>query len=96
MIPSTQVVVLAPEDLVALIRKEILPELVALAMDRPDPTALVDRRGLARELSCSLATIDRLTARGMPSIKVVDARRYSVTEVLSWLRSRVEVRSCES
>lgn len=52
------------------------------------PPALVDRRGLARELGVSVATVDRLRAEGAPELRVGDAPRFRVGDVVDWLRGR--------
>jgi hypothetical protein len=54
------------------------------------PPALLDRRGLARELGVSLATVDRLRGEGLPELRVCDAPRFELAEALSWLRARDE------
>jgi hypothetical protein len=52
------------------------------------PSALVDRRELARQLACSDRTIARLESEGLPVVRVGDAPRYELAEVLQWLRGR--------
>ena len=68
---------------------EILSERLAkLVPERSEAPALLDRRGLARALDCSVDSIDKLRAQGMPEIKLVDAPRFQLSAVIEWLRSR--------
>lgn len=54
----------------------------------PEPApALLDRNQLARELSVSQATIDRLRREGLPTIWLFDAPRFELVAVLAWLKS---------
>jgi excisionase family DNA binding protein len=57
-----------------------------------DAPALLDRQGLARQLGCSPATVDRLCRAGLPFIRVGEARRFSLERVLSWLEQRPQTR----
>lgn len=54
------------------------------------PSPLLDKRELARVLSVSPATVDRLDAVGQPFIRVGDAKRYDLATVLAWHRERTE------
>lgn len=49
---------------------------------------VVDRRGLAVALGCSVDTIDRLRREGIPRVRVGDTERYEIDRVLEWLRDR--------
>jgi hypothetical protein len=52
-------------------------------------TALLDRSGLARALSCSVKTLDRLRAQpGFPELMVLDSPRFELAAVLTYLRAR--------
>lgn len=52
-------------------------------------TAVLDRRGLARALSCSVKTLDRLRAQpGFPELPVLDSPRFELAAVLTYLRAR--------
>lgn len=56
---------------------------------RPEPPpALLDRAGIARELGCSVAKIDRLCNEGMPFVRLGDTKRFRVQAVLKWLEAR--------
>lgn len=84
---STTLVVITTGELGELIR-----ERVALALAEHDQgasaPALLDRRGLALALGCGLDTIDRLRREGCPELRVGDAPRFALTDVLAWLRGR--------
>ncbi|MDF3069421.1 MAG: hypothetical protein K0R38_5022 [Polyangiaceae bacterium] len=54
----------------------------------PAAPALLDRAGLARALSCSSKHVDRLRREGMPVVMLGDVPRFSLAEVLRWLRER--------
>lgn len=62
----------------------------ALADCEPQASAplLVDRRGLAQALSCSPDMIRRLLREGAPHIRLGDHDRFSIPEVIEWLRTR--------
>jgi hypothetical protein len=49
---------------------------------------LLNRRGLADALSCSLRTIDNLQAAGMPCIFIGRSRRFIADEVIAWLKRK--------
>lgn len=49
---------------------------------------MVDKRELARALSVSVATVDRLDKEGQPHVRIGDAKRYDVAAVLAWHRER--------
>lgn len=51
---------------------------------------LVDKREVARLLGVSVATVDRLDRAGQPHVRVGDARRYQIDDVLAWHRARTE------
>jgi hypothetical protein len=59
----------------------------ALASQTPRPE-LLDRRGLAVALDCSIATVARLMADGCPHLRVGDSPRFRMTEVTAWLATR--------
>jgi hypothetical protein len=71
--------------------RPVLAEALDEALASADLTALpplVDRAGLARSLSCSVDTIDRLRAEGCPAVRVGDAWRFDVATVRRWLEQR--------
>jgi hypothetical protein len=45
-------------------------EAVAEMLGSARPSPLLDRRGIARHLGVSLATLDRLLAEGMPELEI--------------------------
>jgi hypothetical protein len=78
---------LTDEDLRALL-DERLAEIVAELRGEPVPE-LVDRDGLAKALSCSTRTLDRLRAEpGFPELQLVDLPRFCVADVVAWIRAR--------
>ena len=46
----------------------------------------VSTQGLMERLSISRSTVHRLLKRGMPHIWVGSVRRYSIGQVLEWLK----------
>jgi hypothetical protein len=71
----------------------VLPAAVAKALEQRTPNGpghLLDQAGLAYVLNVSQKTVTRLEAEGMPFVKLVEARRYELDAVLSWLRARTE------
>lgn len=83
----SDVVVLSPEQLRALVR-----DAVADLLEQHDGAsagpALLDRAGLARALGVSPPTVDRMRAEGAPELRVGDSPRFELAAVLGWLRER--------
>lgn len=52
------------------------------------PKTLLRRQGLAKELDCSLRTVDKLQTEGMPCIFIGRSRRFVLAEVIAWLKRR--------
>ena len=51
--------------------------------------ALLTRKSLSHQLSCSLRTIDSLLARGMPFVLIGRrGRRFLLPEVVAWLKRK--------
>jgi hypothetical protein len=51
--------------------------------------ALVDRAGLARALSCSVKTVDRLRAEAnFPEQHLYELPRFDVADVVAWIKAR--------
>jgi predicted DNA-binding transcriptional regulator AlpA len=67
--------------------EQIADAVTARVQAAPAP-ALLDRNGLAHALGLSVATIDRLARAGLPSVRLIDARRFVLADVLAWLKSR--------
>lgn len=67
-----------------------LGDALGIEADGPSPPpALLDRAGLARALSTSPATIDRLRAEpSFPEQRLLDAPRFVLADVLAWVRAR--------
>ena len=74
--------------LLAAFARELAPHVAReLTTNAPRQTSaaqdpLLDKRELARALSVSPATVDRLDAAGQPFIRVGDAKRYDLAAVL--------------
>ncbi len=71
------------QDLVRAAVVDALGELEGLAANRPP--ALLNRAGLARELGCSLASVDRMARQGLPFVRVGSVRRFDLQAVRGWL-----------
>ena len=81
----------AEPDLV-VVRTVDLQRLITEAVEqalgaREAEPVLLDRERLARALSVSLPTVDRLRAAGMPTVWVVQAPRFELAAVLEWIRT---------
>lgn len=63
--------------------------LEAVAELRAEPTpALLDRMGLAKALSCSTKTLDRLRALpGFPELMLLDSPRFEIAAVVAFLKA---------
>ena len=78
---------LAEDDLRKIVRGEVT---ALLAEERPaePPPVLLDREQLARQLSISSKTLDRLRGRpGFPEVRLGDSPRFFVADVLAWLKA---------
>jgi len=62
---------------------DALSELEGLAANRGP--SLLDRAGLARELGCSLASVDRMARQGLPFVRVGSVGRFDLQLVRDWL-----------
>lgn len=79
-------ITLAPEAAATLIER--LADAVAERIGGVQaPPALLDRSELARALGCSTASVDRLVRDGLPSVWLVESRRFELGAVLAWLRA---------
>ncbi len=79
--------------MIAVIEVSELERLVRTAVEdvvgeRPSQPALLDRAGLAQALGVSTRSLDTLRHEGLPELRVGDAPRFDLPEVLAWLRSR--------
>lgn len=70
-----------------LVADAVTDALADHAPAEPAPV-LVDRAGLARALSVSLSSVDRLLREGCPMIRIGDAPRFCVADVVAWLQAR--------
>jgi hypothetical protein len=90
MADARMLVQLSAADLEALIERRLAAAIAELATDPAAPPALVDRKGLAKALSTSVKTVDRLRAEpGFPEpIMLFDAPRFCVADVVAFIRAR--------
>jgi hypothetical protein len=80
---------LTEADLEALIERRLAAAIAELATQPAEVPALLDRQGLARALSCSTKTLDRLRGEpNFPETPLYDAPRFELPLVLAWLRAR--------
>ncbi|MBK8996089.1 MAG: helix-turn-helix domain-containing protein [Myxococcales bacterium] len=83
----TMVVQMTVEALRELVR-EVQAEVLADHGPAQPAPALLDRAGLARALSVSVSSVDRMIREGCPHVRIGDAPRFSVADVVAWLRAR--------
>ncbi len=84
---SRRLIDMTEADLEALLDQR----LAAVLVDAPSAAApaLVDRTGLAKALSCSVKTLDRLRALpGFPELVLVDSPRFDVADVVAFLKGQ--------
>jgi hypothetical protein len=86
--PPRRIIDLDERELAALVGA-VLDERLESLGTKPD-ARLLDRVHLAQALSVSEKTVVRLTAEGMPYVKLVEAKRYELDRCLEWLRARGE------
>jgi len=87
----------ASDDAIVVIRPAQLDEirdrldlLVELTSDWRAAPALLTARELAQSLRCSVVTVGRQVAEGMPCLMLGSERRYELQSVIAWLRTRKE------
>lgn len=83
---SSPIVVTSPAELRDLVTEAVAEALADLA-PAAAPPALLDRAGLARACTVSVATVDRWAAAGCPVVRIGVAPRFELASVLEWLRS---------
>ena len=84
---SRRLIDLTEGDLEALIERRLTA--FAEEVRAEAPSALLDRQGLARALSCSTKTLDRLRAEpNFPETSLFDSPRFELALVLAWMRAR--------
>lgn len=85
---DAMIVTLTAGQLAALVR-DAVQEALAEQYQVGTVPVLHDRQGLGQTLGCSLATVDRMRREaGFPELRVGDAARFELAEVLAWLRNR--------
>jgi hypothetical protein len=87
---SRLLVQLAEADLDAKLDRRLEPiEALLAELFAAASVAVLDRAGLAKALSCSVKTLDRLRAEpGFPELQLLDSPRFELPAVLAWLRAR--------
>lgn len=73
-------------DLRSLVHDEVAG-VIAECEQRSRPV-LVTRDGPAEALAVSVSSIDRLIREGCPRVRVGDAPRFSIPDVIAWLKAR--------
>ena len=58
------------------------------ATKKAHSATLLRRAELAVELGCSLRTIDKLQADGVPCLYIGRSRRFILSEVIAWLKRK--------
>ena len=76
------------ETLSALVREAVRAELAVLPKAPETRPTLLDRKGLARELAVSVASIDRLAREGLPFVRVGAVKRFDLKLIRAWLDSQ--------
>lgn len=74
-----------------LVRKAVAAELDArgfTSASPAQPSSLLARSALAMQLSCSIATIDRMVRDGCPFVIVGRTKRFDMARVQAWLATR--------
>lgn len=87
--PTVTVITIKPEELETRIRNAVLDAIVEIggqSNSSCSARALLTKKQLATALSCSSSTIDRLCAKGMPFVKLLDTKRFVLAEALAWIR----------
>ena len=83
-----RMIVAALRSLVAEVVDSALKEVLAADERGQCASWLLDREGLARAISTSTSTVDRLRREGLPVILVGDSPRFDTHEVVEWLKNR--------
>ena len=82
----TVITIAIPNEQVEEIARRVAELLAERDTDKP---VLLDRRGMARALLCSTATLDAMRQEeGFPEVRLLDAPRFELPLVLDWLRRR--------
>jgi predicted DNA-binding transcriptional regulator AlpA len=79
-------VTLTVAELKALVAEEVR---VALAERRGAPR-LLTREQVCEALQISLSTIARLQREGMPCVRIYEAPRFELENVVAWMKARNE------
>lgn len=88
---STRLVVTSPEELREMVRTAVAEALegrVGPLARRPRDAGLLTRAELAEALKCSVSSVDRCVARGMPAVQLLGDRRYRLDAVVAWLEAQ--------
>ena len=77
------------EPVIGPIIRAAISEAMEELEPRDPPREILDRRGCADLLGCSIAQVDRLTREhALPMRRCGDSPRYLRADVLEWLRGR--------
>lgn len=82
---TAELALIRVDDLRRLVREELEH---VLGRDRDQAAILLDRAALAKALTVSMPTIDRLRHAGMPTTWVIESPRFHLDEVIAWLRAQ--------
>jgi hypothetical protein len=83
--PTPELALIRVDDLRRLVREELDQ---ALGQAREQPAVLLDRVALAKALTVSTTTIDRLRTQGLPTVWIIEAPRFDLNAVIAWLREQ--------
>lgn len=82
---------LTAAQLETIVRRAVSDALEAERPAVPRP-ALLDRNGIAEALGCSASQVDKLRAKGMPSVRLGEVPRFELEPCLAWLREQGSAR----
>lgn len=86
------VLTLSQDELRAIVREAVAE---ALAGTTRSASRLLTKADVARELACSVATVDRMTRDGMPAVTVGRTRRFDAAACRAWLETRTAPRDAD-
>lgn len=83
---KTGIAVVTTEQLQELVTEAVRSALAECKAD-PDPV-LMDRHAAAKALGISPTQLDRLRARGLPTVLVGSSPRFVLADCLNWLKEQ--------
>ena len=69
-----------------------LAERLHLEAPPPQPKLAYTKSELAQAFSCSVSSIDRMRAEGLPTFMIGESPRFDPVAVMAWLQSREAAR----